>query len=55
VKQTCTCGFEMWMIGDFMVCRRCDTVAQLGGRRVGPPKSPGTADGWFSASFGDSK
>jgi hypothetical protein len=55
----CTCGFEMWDVGVngvvFHICRRCDTVAQGGGRRVGPPNSPNTQDGWFSAPFGDNK
>lgn len=54
----CTCGFEYWSIkaadGSFIhVCRRCDTVAQGAGRRVGPPSCPNTADGWFNAPFGD--
>lgn len=53
------CGFEMWMLDGpnfgVHVCRRCDTSAQAGGQRVGPPKSPGTRDGWFTAPFGDTK
>lgn len=54
-----TCKFEMWQLragdGVLLVCRRCDTSGQGGGRRVGPPNAPGTRDGWFDAPFGDKR
>lgn len=53
------CGFDKWVLDGttfaVLICRRCDTSAQPGGMRVGPPKSPGTRDGWFTAPFGDRK
>lgn len=56
--STCKwCSFETWRLSgpEFVVlmCRRCDTVAQGGGKRVGPPNTPGSEGGWFSAPFGD--
>ena len=48
------CGFEMTnLIPGFTCCRRCDTVAQNNGMRVGPPNLPGSRNGWFTAPFGD--
>lgn len=50
------CGLDMKTLpGGILTCPRCDTTAQAGGQRVGPPNSPGTRDGWFLAPFGDTK
>lgn len=60
MHPSCRCGFEYWSIvtadGACMhLCRRCDTAAHGGSRRVGAPNLPNTADGWFNAPFGDVK
>jgi hypothetical protein len=60
MRPTCgICRFELWMLDGprfgVHVCRRCDTVDQGHGQRVGPPNSPGTTNGWFAAPFGDTK
>lgn len=61
MKHVCSrCKFDLWELagtpkveGPVLVCRRCDTTAQPGNRRVGPPNAPGTAVGWFGATFKD--
>lgn len=60
MKPTChACGLNMWTLtgplGDVTICPRCDTSAQTGNMRVGPPNSPTTSNGWFLAPFGDKK
>jgi hypothetical protein len=50
------CGFELTQLAPrITICRRCDTSAQNNGMRVGPPNTPGTHNGWFTATFGDHK
>lgn len=58
MPTSCSCGFELWTIEQAnevtTMCRRCDTVAIGGGRREGPPATPGTkGTGQFNAPFGD--
>lgn len=57
MKTTCrSCHMEKTDLGaDITICLRCDTSAQAGMQRVGPPNTPGTHNGWFTASFGDPK
>ena len=55
MKTSCRlCGMDLIAIAvKYKMCPRCDTVAQGGGMRVGPPNNPNTNNGWFSASFSD--
>lgn len=50
------CGMDKQELADGVnICLRCDTSQQTGSMRVGPPNTPGTNNGWFTASFGETK